>query len=325
MARGRIRSPYRAALMLIVVVALLATAASASAAPAQSLTRQACPGIFQVLHNDKVGALTLPAGAYQLTVANPAKITCAKATQDLTEFLSDFDGKLRRPWTVNAPQSTFQRGMDGGTSFSVARIGAASGGQPKTNPTSNACPGFFRILNNDHIGTLALPKGAYRITLLNPKTLGCAAAARQLASFLQDFDGKLASPWALNNASATFTRGTSNVGFRIKPAVGPEPKPNSGGRYPAKGQPGECPGTFRVLARDQIDRVVFPAGPYLTFAIKGGGLNCSQLSQLFRQFLGRNSTGRGYSLNKSNGTFLKGRTPIFRVKPASPRVATSPR
>jgi hypothetical protein len=210
----------------------------------------------------------------------------------------------------------------------VARTGVPSGNQPNTNPTSNACPGFFRILHNDHIGTLALPKGAYRITLLNPKTLSCSAAARQLTGFLQDFNGKLSSFWKLSNSTATFTHlgGTGPVqGFRIKPAVGPEPKPNSGGRYPAKGQPGECPGTFRVLARDRIDNLVFPAGPYLTFSIKGGGVNCAQLSQLFRRFLGANSTGRGYSVSTATGTFLKGRTPIFRVKPASPRVATTPR
>jgi hypothetical protein len=314
--------------MLAAALALLVLAAPASAAPAQSVTRQACPDTFQVLHNDKVGALSLPVGAYQITVANPATVTCAKAGQDLTEFLSDFDGKLRRPWTVNAAQSTFQRGMDAGTSFSVARTGPAGGGQPPTNPTANACNGYFRIRHNDHIGTLALHKGAYRLTLLNPKGLSCAAAARQLTGFLQDFNGKLSGFWKLNNATATFTRGGTTgtpVGFRIKPAVGPEPKPGSGGRYPAKGQPGECPGTFRVLSRDRIDNLVFPAGPYLTFAIKGSGLNCSQLSQLFRRFLGANSTGRGYSVNTATGTFLQGRKQIFRVKPASPRVATTPR
>jgi hypothetical protein len=328
MARGRIRSPYRAALVLAVGLALLVAAVPASAAPAQSPTRQVCPGTFQVLHNDKVGALSLPAGAYQLTVANPAAIPCAKAAQDLTEFLSDFDGKLRRPWVVNASQSTFQRGMDSRTSFSVARTGAAGGGPTPANPTANACGGYFRILHNDHIGTLALPKGAYRITLLNPKALSCAAATRQLTSFLQDFNGKLSGFWKLDNATATFTRGGTTgtpAGFRIKPAVGPEPTPGSGGRYPAKGQPGECPGTFRVLNRDRVDNLVFPAGPYLTFAIKGGGASCSGLSQLFRRFLGTSSTGRGYSVNTATGTFLRGRAPVFRVKPASPRVATTPR
>jgi hypothetical protein len=316
------------ALAMSATVALLACAAPAVAAPAQAPTRLACPGTFQVLHNDRVGVLSLAAGAYQLTVADPAKIPCAKAAQDLTEFLSDFDGKLRRPWLVNASQSTFQRGMDGGTSFSLARTGAPSGGQPPTNPTANACPGFFRILNTDHIGTLALPSGAYRITLLSSKTLSCATAARRLASFLQDFDGKLARPWTLNNASATFTRGPAggtSVGFRIKPAVGPEPKPGSGGRSPAKGQPGECPGTFRVLSRDRIDNLVFPAGPYLTFVIRGSGLNCPQLSQLFRRFLARGDTPQGYSIATATATFLNRGKPIFRVKPSSPRVATTPR
>jgi hypothetical protein len=327
MARGWIRSPGRVALALVAAVVLLVCAAPAMAAPAQAPKRLVCPNTFQVLHNDKVGALSLPAGAYQLTVADPAKLPCARAAKDLTEFLSDFDGKLRRPWTVNASQSTFQRGMDGATSFSVARTGAPSGGQPPTNPTANACPGFFRILNTDHIGTLALPRGAYRITLLHPKTLSCAAATRQLASFLQDFNGRLARPWTLDNASATFTRGngTGAPGFRIKPAVGPEPKPGSGGRSPANGQPGECPGTFRVLNRDRIDNLVFPAGPYLTFAIRGGGLNCSQLSQTFRRFLGSGNTSGGYSITTATGTFLRRGTPVFRVKPASPRVATTPR
>lgn len=230
--------------MLAAALALLVLAAPASAAPAQSVTRQACPGTFQVLHNDKVGALSLPAGAYQITVANPATVTCAKAGQDLTEFLSDFDGKLRRPWTVNAAQSTFQRGMDAGTSFSVARTGPAGGGQPPTNPTANACNGYFRIRHNDHIGTLALHKGAYRLTLLNPKGLSCAAAARQLTGFLQDFNGKLSGFWKLNNATATFTRGGTTgtpVGFRIKPAVGPEPKPGSGGVIRPRASPASAP------------------------------------------------------------------------------------
>ena len=90
------------------------------------------------------------------------------------------------------------------------------------------------MLHNDHIGSLSVPKDAYRITLLSPSALGCATASRLFTSFLQDFDGRLPSPWVLNNTTATFTRRGSNTGFRIKPAVGPEPKPSSGGRYPAK-------------------------------------------------------------------------------------------
>jgi hypothetical protein len=321
MARGRIRS-LRAVLLAFPLALAIAQAAQA-APPSQSPTRALCPTTFQVLHNDRIGTLRLRAGAYQITVANPARVSCAKATQDLGEFLQDYDGRLRSPWTVNAPQATFQRDADATTAFSIVRTGNASANGGMGNPTANACPGFFRVLGNDHIGSLPLGKGAYRITLLNPKALSCAAAARQLTSFLRDFDGLLSKPWVLNAASATFTRGKgSSTGFRVKPAVGPEPKPGSGARYPAKGQPGECPGTFRVLHRDRINNLKLPAAPYLTYVAKGSGLSCSQLSRILRQFLARGDTPRGYSVNVSTGTFLNRGTPIFRIKPASPRAST---
>ncbi len=48
---------------------------------AQGSTRTACPGTFQVLHNDSIGALRLSAGAYRITVANPARLSCAMAAR----------------------------------------------------------------------------------------------------------------------------------------------------------------------------------------------------------------------------------------------------
>ncbi len=287
----------------------------------------ACPGTFQVLHNDTIGPLRLNAGAYQITVANTSALSCAKAAQDLAEFLQDYDGKLRRPWNVNARAVAFQRGTDAQTRFWLARVGNAtpgggtSGGNP--SPTSNACPGYFDVLHNDHIGALAVPKDAYRITLLSPSLLGCGTASRLLSSFLQDYNGRLPSPWVLNKSSATFTRRGSNTGFRIKPAVGPEPKPSNGGRYPAKRQPGECPGTFRVLNNDRVAGLKLPAGPYLTFTYRGTGVSCREASALFRTFLSGQNVPRGYTVTPSTGVFSKGTKAIFRVKPASPRGSTA--
>lgn len=321
MPRGRIRSSL---VTLLAATALMVLVPGA--AEAQSQTRSACPGTFQVLHNDSIGSLRLRAGAYQITVANPARLSCVKATNDLVEFLQDYDGKLRRPWTVNARLSSFQRGTDAAISFSVARTGNAAGGGNSggnTNPTSNACPGFFDVLHNDHIGTLSIPKDAYRILLLNGNALSCSAAARLLTSFLQDFDGRLPSPWVLNNTTASFTRRGSTTGFRIKPAVGPEPKPSNGGRYPAKGQPGECPGTFRVLNNDRVAGLALPAGPYLTFVYRGTGVSCSEASQLFRTFLAGQNVPRGYLVTPASGVFSKGKKPVFRVKAASPRGNTA--
>lgn len=321
MLRGRIRSLVLAPVALTALMLVLPGAASA-----QSTTRTACPGTFQVLHDDSIGALKLKAGAYQITVANPQGLSCAKAAQDLAEFLQDYDGKVRRPWNVNTRLTAFQRGTDPAIGFSLARTGnpgRGGGSGPTPNPTSNSCPGFFDVQHNDHIGSLSIPKDAYRITLLNDSALSCRAASRLLTSFLQDFDGRLPSPWQLNPTTASFTRRGSATGFRIKPATGPEPQPSNGGRYPAKGQPGECPGTFRVLNNDRVGGLALPAGPYLTFVFRGTGVSCGQASQLFRTFLRGQNVPRGYLVMPASGLFSKGKSPVFRVKPASPRGSTA--
>ena len=141
MPRGRIRSSLAAVVAATTLLVLIPTAGHA-----QSTTRTACPGTFQVLHNDTVGALRLTAGAYQITVANPARLSCAKAAQDLAEFLQDYDGKLRRPWSVNARAVAFQRGSDGQVSFSLARVGptpAGGGGGDPDQPHVELVPGLL--------------------------------------------------------------------------------------------------------------------------------------------------------------------------------------
>ena len=216
------------------LAAFVATTALMALMPAtghaQASTRTACPDTFQVLHNDRIGALRLSAGAYQITVANPARLPCARAAQNLAEFLQDYDGKLRQPWIVNARAAAFQRGSDGQLSFAVARVGNATDGGangPNPSPTSNACPGFFDVLHNDHIGSLSVPKDAYRITLLRPNRLSCASASRLFTSFLQDFDGRLPSPWVLNSTTGTFTTEgpTRASGSRRRLALIPSPAP----------------------------------------------------------------------------------------------------
>ncbi len=229
---------------------------------------------------------------------------------------------------MNARVAAFQRGTDGQLSFAVARVGNATDGGangPNPSPTANACPGFFDVLHNDHIGSLSVPKDAYRITLLRAEPFELRqAASRLFTSFLQDFDGRLPSPWVLNSTTGTFTHRGTSTGFRIKPAVGPDPKPSTGGRYPARGQPGECPGTFRVLNNDRVAGLSLPAGRYLTFVYRGTGVSCAGASRLFRTFLGEQNLERGYFVTPANGVFSKGRkTPIFRVKPASPRGRTA--
>lgn len=293
---------------LAVLVCLLAIPAGASAQGSQAMR---CPSSFQVEHDDRIGKLKLPEGAYRVTVLDPNLLSCASASRLFSQFLQDYDGKLPRPWALNVKTATFTRGSARTTGFRVQLITAGGGG----GGGGNACP-YFTVLHNDHIGKLALRAGKYRITLLSPSRLGCAAAAKAFAQFLQDFDGRLPRPWKLNVAKATFTRGNASTGFRVKPAVGPPPKPSGGGRHPASGTR-ICPGTFQVENDDRIGRLRLPGGPYLVTVLKGSGLSCQAASSRFTSFLNdfNGVLPRPWTVAPSTGTFTNGRKPGFRVKP----------
>lgn len=299
----------RSTLSLVMVIGGLGVLPGSAAAQAAT-----CPGTFHVLHNDAIGQLTLPAGAYTITVFNPANLSCTRASQNFAEFLQDFDGRLRRPWIVDPRTSTFSRGEGSLIRFTVARSGGSGGGG--NNPSTNTCPGTFQVLHNDHIGRLKLKRGSYRLSLVNPQKLSCARASQNLAEFLQDYDGRLRRPWILASLNvATFTRGRgSDIGFRVKPATSRTP----GGGGGTAG--GECRGTFRVVNSTRIGSVRFKAGPYLTFPRKGSGLSCRRANAYFTQFLDQDFDGRlpsPWKLNGKTGTFTNGSKPGFRVKPAN--------
>jgi hypothetical protein len=179
----------------------------------------ACPGTFQVLHNDRIGRFAIPRGAYQITLLSVGRISCSQASRYFARFLQDFDGVLPRPWFLDTETGSFMRGSRN-VGFRIKELVGPpnpNGGGNGTHPTGNRCPGTFRVLNNDMIGRLRLPRGPYRITLLSG-SLSCRQASNLFASFLQDFTGALPRPWRLNVQTATFTRGRSNTGFRVKPA-----------------------------------------------------------------------------------------------------------
>src|SRR5215210_8455749 len=299
------------------IAALVVGLALSSSAPAQGGSLR-CPATFQVLHNDRIGKLDLPAGPYTITVLNRSRLSCAGASDLFRQFLEDWDGRLPRPWRLNVATATFTRGPGSSTGFSVRRASGPSGGGGGQHPaTGRSCPTFFRVLHNDRIGRLKLRAGNYRITLLAVGNLSCGRASRLFARFLEDFDGRLPRPWRLILSTATFQRGSSTVGFRVKPAVGPPPSPSGGGKHPRNGN--RCPGTFRVLHRDRIGRLRLPAGPYRITLLSGRGLNCRGASRNFRRFLqgAAGNLPRPWRLNVQTGTFTRGRGSRtgFRVKP----------
>jgi hypothetical protein len=293
------------AALLVSVAAIAAAPAAASAAPA------ACPSTFSVLHDDRIGTLSVPAGAYQLTVSDPALLPCAHAADFFRQFLEDFDGRLPSPWQIDAATSTFTGAA--GISFSIARATTPSGGGGQHPATGLLCPGAFQVLHNDRIGNMRVPAGAYTVTLLSVGALSCDQAMKRFAGFLRDYDGRLPGFWLLDWRTGTFIRGTWSVGFRIEPAVSPlpGPSPSSGGLL--------CPATFRVLHDDRVGALAIPRGRYWVTRTSAGRPSCAATTRLLAGFLQR-TDGRlpaPWRLQASTGTFTRPSGSGFSIKPVS--------
>jgi hypothetical protein len=303
---------------LVLALAVLGVAALAAPGAAGAQATGACPDTFEVLHDDTVGALYLPKGNYTITLLNPAALSCADAADLFRQFLEDWDGRLPRPWVVDAQGSTFTRGANGSVGFTVASAGGGGGGGGGGHhPHGAACPGTFQVLHDDYIGSFAIPKGNYRITLLGVGRISCSRASAYFARFLQDFDGVLPAPWFLDRETGSFMRGGRNVGFRIKKWVGPvNPSGGGSGVHPTGSR---CPATFRVLNNDSIGRLRLRKGPY-RITLVGKGISCARASKLFTSFLQdfQGTLPSPWRLNVQTATFTRGasRSPGFRVKPA---------
>lgn len=263
---------------VLAALALVVLVIAGKPDPAQA-AQVKCPQ-FRVMHNDKVGKVSFPAGYYNVTLLNGDKLTCAASTKLFQEFLQDWDGRLRSPWILrqNGDNRVFRAGAGSDRGF-IARP-ASKGNNGGGGNSGRSCPGYFRVLHNDSIGSFKVPKGQYRITLINANKMTCARAVKRFQEFLLDFDGRLAYPWKLNQNTATFFKRTSpRTGFKINRAFGPAPKPDRNKKF------ARCPATFRVMHNDRIGALYLPKGPYYVYVLNG--LSCSQASSYFRQFLNR--------------------------------------
>jgi hypothetical protein len=259
------RRGFAAAIVVAAAVSLSIVAASASAAsPAAVNAPVACPGTFQVLHNDHVGSLSLPAGPYVITANN---VSCTRASSLFTTFLNQWTGKLPGGWVVTA--NGFRKGS---TSFTVAR-------SHHVIPGGNVCPGQFSVLHNTRIGPGIYAQGNYTLTLLKKSTshFSCQTASRTFAYFLNTrFSKPLPYPWVQNTKTRTFTEKTNGVGFSAKPVIAlgaPEtgPKVTAGGGETI-GTP--CRPLVKVGRGARLDGFVLNRGSYQVWAI--GNLSCTK-------------------------------------------------
>lgn len=184
------------------------------------------------------------------------------------------------------------------------------------------CAGTFRVLHDDHIGRLVLPRGNYRITILASGRPSCAQAAALFTRFLEDFDGLLPGGWRAAAASATFLR-APGVGFRVARVGG-----NGGGGEEEETEGGGggshgalfCPAPFRVLNNDRIGPLRLTRGDYSIVLLQRRGLACNQAAQLFARFL-EDFSGvlpPPWVLEPQTASFRRSASGAgFRIKPAS--------
>jgi hypothetical protein len=208
-----------AAVALVSAAALLAVLAPrAEAQTAQGAAM--CPS-FQVLHNDRIGAAVLPKGSYEVKLLIP-NFTCANASKRFAEFLKDYNGILPAPWGIIAKGTgvaIFTR--SGQNAFRVSRISSGGGGGGGGPHGSRACPGNFRVLNNDRIGPLRFPKGNYRLIVPKGSIITCGNAAKLFRQFLARPSGNLPKGWRMKKTIALFFKPQNPIRkkFRVDPGV----------------------------------------------------------------------------------------------------------
>jgi hypothetical protein len=66
-----------------------------------------CPGTFRVLHNDRIGPLSFPAGIYQIYIPRHSALPCKKASGLLTSFLDEPSGVLPGTWQMKSRRAVF--------------------------------------------------------------------------------------------------------------------------------------------------------------------------------------------------------------------------
>jgi hypothetical protein len=220
--------PRRGRLGLLALIGLLVVAALALVArPAGAANPTTCPG-FKVLHNDRIGAATFPAGSYTVTLQDTS-LNCKSSATLFARFLEDWDGNLPKPWTVaneGPGKASFLRAITGGTipGFSV-ELTQKNEGEGGASPTlGKLCPGTFTVNSTTAVGSLRFTKGAFLIYLPAGSGITCNRASVLFTRFL-GAGGALPAPWKLTNQTATFYKPSNpkRSAFRIE-------SPNGAGR-----------------------------------------------------------------------------------------------
>ncbi len=269
----------RVGLLAALIAAFAATAATVTASPVAETAATRCPATFQVLHNDRIGAMSLPAGASYVTVNN---LTCAQASTLFAQFLQDYDGDLPSPWRGNARAKSFSNGR---SSFSVKLAGKT----PPAPPTPGSvvtCPAAPSASSTTTASARCRSRRAstsWRSGAASP----AAGASSQFALFLDQPNG-VDAPWSLSINRLTASFQDNMGGFA---AYRP---PRSAARTPAAAAPASytCT-TFRVLHNDHVGGMYMPKGTYDIVLPVGSTMSCAAARKPFVTFLNLENVPRG--------------------------------
>lgn len=201
----------------------------------------------------------------------------------------------------------------------VTVLAAFAAGPTAAAAAPQSCP-TFRVLHNDRIGMLQLPRGIYNMRTSNANKISCAQASRLFTQFLEDYNGILPSPWryeVYSVGNGRFIRGRRGPSFRVSRSTsgGGGGGGGGGGIHPDSGR--RCPGTFMVLHNDRIGKLRLPRGEYTITLLQLGELTCQQASQNLTRFLNIPSGNlpEPWVLYVQNGAFRRGaQGPGFRIK-----------
>jgi hypothetical protein len=215
---GPVRTSRRriAAAFSLALVAALATLALGGAASASAAT---CPS-FKVLHDDRIGAVVLPAGSYEVTVS--AGLSCPASSKLFARFLSDWDGTLPKPWRATAEGSGKATFKGGSLSFSVRLAGGGGGGGGGNTEIGKLCPGTFTVNAGTEVGPLYFAKGQYLLYIPTRSAITCRRSSVLFTRFLAAPGGMLPDPWQVKTQTATFFKAAHPLrsAFRVEPANG---------------------------------------------------------------------------------------------------------
>lgn len=206
---------------MVAALSLLALGGSGSAAAAT------CPS-FKVLHDDRIGAVVLPAGSYEVTTEEfqgRSGISCQEASRLIARFLQDWDGNLPNGWRARAEgpgKASFARPSipESPAGFSVQRIGGEGGGG--NSELGKLCPSAFTVNAGSDVGPLFFAKGQYLIYIPARSGITCRRASVLFTRFLGWPGGALPEPWQVKTQTATFFKPAQPLrsAFRVETADG---------------------------------------------------------------------------------------------------------